>query len=50
MPCLKSQGAPISTLGWGGNQQILAGLHSQGAIILSHTVLKKKMKDNFKMI
>ena len=30
--------------------QILAGVHSSGCVILNHTVLKKKMKDNFKMI
>jgi hypothetical protein len=28
----------------------MAGVHDKGAIILSHTVLKKKMKDRFKMI
>ena len=50
MPCMKAQGGPITQLQWGGNQQILAGLHERGAVILNHTILKKKMKDNFKMI
>jgi len=47
---MKAQGGPITQLQWGGNQQILAGLHERGAVILNHTILKKKMKDNFKMI
>ena len=50
MPCIKAQGGPITQLQWGGNQQILSGLHEHGAVILNHTILKKKMKDNFKMI
>jgi len=50
MPCMKAQGKPITQLYWGGNMQILAGIHSNGCVILNHTVLKKKMKDNFKMI
>ena len=50
MPCIKAQGGPINQLQWGGNQQILAGIHAKGAVILNHTILKKKMKDNFKMI
>lgn len=50
MPCKKAAGLPVTQLFWGGNQQILAGLHDKGAVILNHTVLKKKMKDQFKMI
>ena len=50
LPCINARNGPISQLTWGGNQQILAGLHSEGAVILNHTILKKKMKDNFKMI
>ena len=50
MPCIKAQGGPILQLQWGGNQQILAGIHAGGSVILNHTILKKKMKDNFKMI
>lgn len=50
MPCKKAAGLPVSQLFWGGSQQILAGLHDKGAVILNHTVLKKKMKDRFKMI
>ena len=47
---IKAQGGPISKLEWGGNQQILAGQWSNGICILNHTILKKKMKDNFKMM
>lgn len=50
MPAIKAQGGPITQLQWGGNQQILAGVHATGTVILNHTILKKKMKDNFKMI
>ena len=50
MPAIKAQGGPIMQLQWGGNQQILSGVHQGGAVILNHTILKKKMKDNFKMI
>jgi hypothetical protein len=50
MPCIKAKCGPVTQLSWGGNQQILAGLHEQGSVILNHTILKKKMKDNFKMI
>lgn len=50
MPCMRAQGKPITQLYWSGNMQILAGVHSTGCVILNHTVLKKKMKDNFKMI
>jgi len=49
-PPIKSQGPNVSSIEWGGNQHILSALYQQGVTILNHTVLKKKMKDNFKMI
>jgi intraflagellar transport protein 140 len=49
---LKSQAiTPITKLEWGGgNQQILSAMYQSGITILNHTILKKKMKDNFKMM
>lgn len=50
MPCQRARQGPIIQLQWGSSHQILGAIHEQGAVILNHTVLKKKMKDNFKMI
>ena len=51
-PPMKTQaGTPVTKLEWGGgNQQILSAMYQQGVTILNHTILKKKMKDNFKMM
>lgn len=47
---LKCQGPGIVSLQWGGNSNVISALYPTGATVLTHTVLKKKMKDNFKMI
>jgi len=47
---LKCQGPGIMSLRWGGNSNVISALYPTGATVLTHTILKKKMKDNFKMI
>lgn len=47
---IRAQGGPLFDIQWGGNMQLLAGLHQNGIAILNHTILKKKMKDNFKIM
>ncbi len=47
---LKCQGAGISSIMWSGSNNIVSAVYPTGATLLTHTVLKKKMKDNFKMI
>lgn len=47
---VKCQGAGIVQLQWGGNSNVISALYPTGATVLTHTILKKKMKDNFKMI
>ena len=47
---IKTKGGPVIRNDWGGNANIMAAVYPQGVTILNHTVLKKKMKDNFKMI
>lgn len=50
-PLKSQQTQPITKLEWGGgNHQILSAMYQQGVTILNHTILKKKMKDNFKMM
>ena len=47
----KCNGVNINAIDWGGaNQHVMSGVFPTGVMILNHTVLKKKMKDNFKMI
>ena len=41
---------PINNLAWGGSNSILSAVQSNGVMILNHQLLKKKMKDSFKMI
>jgi len=40
----------VTAVKWGGNQTLLCGMYESGVTILNHTILKKKMKDNFKMM
>jgi intraflagellar transport protein 140 len=47
---VQGQQQAIYDLKWGGNNSIQSGLSQNGVIILSHQTLRKKMKDNFKMI
>lgn len=47
---VKCQGASIVQMQWGGNSNVISALYPTGATVLTHTILKKKMKDNFKMI
>jgi hypothetical protein len=50
-PPFKALGPGCTSIEWGGvNQHIMSGIFPSGVICLNHTVLKKKMKDNFKMI
>jgi len=41
---------PITNLAWGGSNNILSAVQPNSVMILNHQLLKKKMKDNFKMI
>ena len=47
---IKTKGSPVINTEWGGNANIMSAVYPQGMTILNHTLLKKKMKDNFKMI
>jgi hypothetical protein len=47
---IKTKGGPVMATEWGGNANIMSAVYPQGVTILNHTLLKKKMKDNFKMI
>ena len=47
---IKTKGGPVMSTEWGGNANIMSAVYPQGITILNHTLLKKKMKDNFKMI
>lgn len=47
---IKTKGGPVISTEWGGNANIMSAVYPQGVTILNHTLLKKKMKDNFKMI
>jgi len=47
---MKCQGSGVISIKWGGNQSVLSAIYGAGATILNHTVLKKKMKNNFRCI
>lgn len=47
---IKTSGVGINQIQWGGNSNVISALYPTGATVLTHTILKKKMKDNFKMI
>ena len=47
---VKCQGTGVMGLSWGGSSNVISALYPTGATVLTHTILKKKMKDNFKMI
>jgi hypothetical protein len=49
-PPYKCQGVGVNAIHWAGNSNIMSALYPTGTTILTHTVLKKKMKDNLKMI
>jgi len=40
----------LTNVKWGFGQGLLCAMYSQGLLILNETVLKKKMRDNFKII
>ena len=50
LPALQAGQQPITNLAWGGSNSILSAVQPNGVMILNHQLLKKKMKDNFKMI
>jgi hypothetical protein len=45
----KCQGTGVTSLQWGGHN-VISAMYPTGVSVLTHTVLKKKMKDSFKMI
>lgn len=47
---IKTHGPGITQVHWGGNSNVISALYPTGSTVLTHTILKKKMKDNFKMI
>lgn len=47
---IQAQGPGINMVEWSGSQSIMSAIYPNGVTILNHTILKKKMKDNFKMI
>lgn len=50
LPPVQAAQQPIQNLAWGGNNNIISAVQDSGVMILNHQLLKKKMKDNFKMI
>jgi len=50
LPPVKASQQAITNLAWGGSNSILSAVQAGGVMILNHQLLKKKMKDNFKMI
>ena len=49
-PPLKTQGPGLLGIQWGGNHSVLSAFYPTGVTILNHTILKKKMKGNFRCI
>lgn len=47
---VRCQGTGVLGLSWGGSSNVISALYPTGATVLTHTILKKKMKGNFKMI
>ena len=50
LPVVKSHGPNIIRCEWAGNMNSFGAIYGKGVTILNHTILKKKMKDNLKMI
>lgn len=49
-PFKANSGGPVTNMEWGGNGNILAGSSDAGLTVLNQQVLKKKMRDEFKMM
>jgi hypothetical protein len=48
---IRCQGSGTTLVSWGGgNSHVINALCPTGVTVLTHTILKKKMKDNLKMI
>ena len=47
---IKCQGTNVQAIKWGGSQNVISALYGTGITILNHTILKKKMKENFRVI
>ena len=50
LPVVKAHGDNIVRCDWAGNMNSFGAIYAKGVTILNHTLLKKKMKDNLKMI